>query len=74
VPIEAGDIVANSPVTETRVGQTMTLAELCQAALQRSDNAAANLLLRTIGGPQAITPSRARSVTTAPGWTGGRPH
>jgi beta-lactamase class A len=55
VPIEPGDIVANSPLTATRVGQTMTLAELCQAALQRSDNAAGNLLLRTIGGPQAVT-------------------
>lgn len=55
VPIEAGDIVSNSPITETRVGRTMTMAELCQAALQRSDNAAGNLLLRTIGGPQAIT-------------------
>lgn len=55
VPIDAGDLVANSPVTETRVGQTMTLGELCQAALQRSDNTAGNLLLRTIGGPQAVT-------------------
>ena len=39
----------------------MTLAELCQAALQRSDNAAANLLLKRIGGPPAIT-AFARSI------------
>lgn len=61
VPVEQRDIVPNSPVTQTRVGATMTLAELCQAALQRSDNAAANLLLRTIGGPSAIT-DFARSI------------
>ena len=39
----------------------MTLAEMCRAALQVSDNAAANLLLRTLGGPSAIT-DFARSV------------
>lgn len=61
VMIEARDIVANSPVTETRVGRTMTLAELCAAALQRSDNSAGNLLLRLIGGPPAVT-DFARSI------------
>ncbi|OHU06798.1 class A beta-lactamase [Mycobacterium syngnathidarum] len=54
-------IVPNSPVTETRAGGEMTLAQLCQAALQRSDNTAANLLLKTIGGPAAVT-AFARSV------------
>jgi beta-lactamase class A len=39
----------------------MPLAQLCAAALQRSDNAAANLLLRAIGGPPAIT-EFARSI------------
>ncbi len=55
VTIESADIISHSPVTETRVGATMTLAELCEAALQVSDNAAANLLLRVLGGPPAIT-------------------
>lgn len=54
-------LVANSPVTQPRAGSDMTLAELCRAALQRSDNTAANLLLRTIGGPPAIT-AFARSI------------
>lgn len=54
-------IVPNSPVTETRAGGEMTLAQLCQAALQRSDNTAANLLLKAIGGPAAVT-AFARSV------------
>ena len=39
----------------------MTLDELCQAALQVSDNTAGNLLLKTIGGPSAIT-AFARSI------------
>lgn len=59
--VDADALVPNSPVTETRAGAEMTLAELCQAALQRSDNTAANLLLKTIGGPAAVT-AFARSV------------
>ena len=55
VTIEAGDLVANSPITETRVGQNMTIGELCEATLQRSDNTAGNWLLRIIGGPSAVT-------------------
>jgi beta-lactamase class A len=55
VTIEASDILPNSPITQTRVGANMTIAQLCQAALQRSDNAAANWLLRIIGGPSRIT-------------------
>ena len=61
VTVEAADILVNSPITETRVNQTMTLAELCAAVLQRSDNAAGNYLLRAIGGPPAIT-EFARSI------------
>ncbi|MCU7827019.1 class A beta-lactamase [Kitasatospora sp. DSM 101779] len=33
----------------------MTIAELCAAALDYSDNAADNLLLRELGGPTAVT-------------------
>ncbi|MEH3143691.1 MAG: class A beta-lactamase [Mycobacterium kyogaense] len=61
IAVQRSDIRSHSPVTEPRVGTTMTLAELCQAALQQSDNAAGNLLLRTLGGPPAIT-DFARSV------------
>jgi beta-lactamase class A len=59
--VDPAGILPNSPVTGPRAGGEMTLAELCQAALQQSDNAAANLLLRRIGGPQAIT-AFARSI------------
>ncbi|WP_405942770.1 class A beta-lactamase [Streptomyces sp. NBC_00207] len=33
----------------------LTVAELCSAAIAQSDNAAANLLLRELGGPTAVT-------------------
>jgi len=59
--VEPGAVVANSPVTGPRAGGDMTLAELCQAALQVSDNTAGNLLLKTIGGPPSIT-AFARSI------------
>lgn len=49
-------IVSGSPVTEARVGPPgMTLAELCDAAVTRSDNTAGNLLLASFGGPPALT-------------------
>lgn len=59
--VDPSDIVANSPVTEARAGSEMTLAELTQAALQRSDNTAGNLLLKTMDGPPGIT-AFARSI------------
>lgn len=51
----------NSPRTAPNSGGQMTLAELCAAAVQVSDNAAATLVLQTIGGPSAIT-DFARSI------------
>jgi beta-lactamase class A len=59
--VDPSAIVANSPRTAPRAGGDMTLDELCQAALQVSDNTAGNLLLKTIGGPPAIT-AFARSI------------
>ncbi|MHB1937862.1 MAG: class A beta-lactamase [Acidobacteriaceae bacterium] len=49
------DLVTYSPSTEKRVGQGMTIEELCVAAMTLSDNTAANLLLATIGGPPGFT-------------------
>jgi len=59
--IDPGMLLPNSPVTARQAGKAMPLAQLCAAAVQRSDNAAANLLLRAIGGPPAIT-DFARSI------------
>lgn len=48
------DHVANSPVTKRHVGEGMTIGELSAAALQHSDNTAANLLLTAVGGPEVL--------------------
>lgn len=61
VVVEPAELKPNSPRTEPNAGKPMTLSDLCAAALQVSDNTAANLLLRVIGGPPAIT-AFARSI------------
>lgn len=58
----ADDLVEYSPVTKERSGgDGMTVAELCEAAITRSDNTAGNLLLASIGGPKGVT-AYARSL------------
>lgn len=47
--------LANAPVTQPLAGRTMTVRDLCAAAMTRSDNVAANLLLQSVGGPPALT-------------------
>lgn len=49
-----GDLISNSPITEQHVATGLTLRELCDAAVRYSDNAAANLLFRELGGPQGL--------------------
>jgi beta-lactamase class A len=49
------DLVEFSPITEVNVDRGMTVAALCDAAVRYSDNTAANLLLRELGGPGGIT-------------------
>lgn len=49
------DVLSYAPVAAERVEEGMTIAELCDAALRYSDNTAANLLLREIGGPRGLT-------------------
>lgn len=48
------DLLPNSPITEKHVDTGMTLAELCDATIRYSDNAAANLILEELGGPKAL--------------------
>ena len=61
IPIPPKPLLPNSPLTEPHAGGIMAVAALCQAALTRSDNTAANLLLERIGGPASIT-SFSRSI------------
>ncbi|NZA27290.1 class A beta-lactamase [Luteimonas sp. SJ-92] len=56
VPIAESDLVSHSPTAAKHVGADgMPVADLCRATMIQSDNAAANLLLRTIGGPAGLT-------------------
>jgi len=49
------DLVPYSPITEKHIGAGMTVADLCAAAIQYSDNTAANLLMKMLGGPASVT-------------------
>ncbi len=62
--VEKKHLVAWAPIAERHVGEEMTVASLCDAAVRYSDNAAANLLLELIGGPPAFT-AYARSLGDA---------
>ena len=53
--IEAGVPIGLSTITGQNVGRGLTIEELCRAAVVFSDNGAANLLLESLGGPQAMT-------------------
>jgi beta-lactamase class A len=56
LPVTDADILAHSPITEPWVASgRMPLAEATAAIITHSDNAAANLILRRIGGPAALT-------------------
>jgi beta-lactamase class A len=55
ITIPPKPLLFNSPLTKPHAGGTMTIADLCHAALTQSDNTAANLLLESIGGPAGIT-------------------
>lgn len=53
--LKVEDLEDYSPVTEKLVGQSVSPFDLCAATMRTSDNTAANLVLRAIGGPPAVT-------------------
>ena len=56
IEYSAGDLLEYAPVTREHVGAGgLTLGELCAAAVQWSDNTAANLMLKVLGGPEVVT-------------------
>ncbi|WP_269583117.1 class A beta-lactamase [Roseibium sp. Sym1] len=56
VMIRDSDLVSYSPVTEKHVGGApLSLRDLCEITVTISDNAAANLVMKEIGGPEALT-------------------
>ena len=55
LPVRADDILDYAPVTKRHVGGTMTIADLCLAAIDQSDNTATNILFGRLGGPAQLT-------------------
>ena len=56
IPYSQADLLDYAPVTRAHVREGgLPLGELCRAAIELSDNTAANLILRQIGGPAVVT-------------------
>ncbi|WP_433932672.1 class A beta-lactamase [Sorangium cellulosum] len=56
VTYREADLLEHAPVTRARLAEgSLTVEELCAAAVETSDNTAANLLLAQIGGPAGLT-------------------
>ncbi len=56
IPFTKNDILDYAPVVkQNRKRGRMSMAELAEAAVEVSDNSAANLLLPMLGGPQGLT-------------------
>jgi beta-lactamase class A len=55
IAIKQSDILSYAPIAKQHVDGEMSVAELCEAAITLSDNSAANILLRSLGGPAALT-------------------
>jgi beta-lactamase class A len=61
IKYQQSDLVTYSPITKQYLEDGMTVAALCAAAIQYSDNTASNLLMKILGGPGAVT-TFARSI------------
>lgn len=55
IAVSNADLLSHSPIAEKHLADGMTVGELCGAAVTYSDNAAANLLLASFGGPVGLT-------------------
>jgi beta-lactamase class A len=54
LPVTADDMVFHAPVTQPAVGSTLTIEQLCKGTVEVSDNPAANILIRELGGIDAF--------------------
>jgi beta-lactamase class A len=61
IKYQQSDLVTYSPITKQHLEDGMTVSALCAAAIQYSDNTASNLLMKILGGPEAVT-TFARSI------------
>jgi beta-lactamase class A len=61
IAIAAADMVFHAPITGKHQGGSLTIEALSDAVVRYSDNPAANLLLKEVGGPAGLT-AFARSI------------
>ncbi len=54
IPITRADMLNHAPTTEPAVGSTLTVQQLMQGTVELSDNPAANILIREMGGLDAL--------------------
>lgn len=54
IPVTQADMISHAPVTEPAVGSTLTIEQLMKGAVEVSDNPAANILIREMGGLDAL--------------------
>jgi beta-lactamase class A len=54
VPVTEADMVSHAPVTEPAIGGTLTIEQLMKSTVEVSDNPAANILIRDLGGIDAF--------------------
>lgn len=50
IPVTAADMINHAPVTEPAVGKSLTIEALMKGTVEVSDNPAANILIRELGG------------------------
>ncbi|HEX8661691.1 MAG TPA: class A beta-lactamase [Brevundimonas sp.] len=68
IPVSAADMVNHAPVTEPAIGRSLSIEALMKGTVEVSDNPAANLLLKAMGGiepMQAFYRSLGDDSTTA---------
>ncbi|MEY3841702.1 MAG: class beta-lactamase [Pseudomonadota bacterium] len=54
VPVMQADMINHAPVTEPAIGGTLTIEQLMKGTVEVSDNPAANILIREMGGLDAL--------------------
>ena len=54
VAVTPADMIPHAPITQKAVGGTLTLTELMKGTVEQSDNPAANILIRELGGLDAL--------------------
>lgn len=54
IPVTQADMISHAPVTEPAVGSTLMIEQLMKGTVEVSDNPAANILIREMGGLDAL--------------------